>query len=197
MASGERGITLIEKITVSARGDGTPQLRGPGGRDRGTAVRDEVAYCDGAADGSGSIGWVVPALPMDKPNRVSDSVVQISKVHLITGFIEAHGESDRYPRTRRQYPLVTALHVLEVMRDDVHQLEFNRLVAPNLPPVRGPLPCFLGYPVNRMIDRYRGQERETYRVPLRVKFIKRRINDQLKVSRQRVHGEPVSVPSVG
>jgi hypothetical protein len=69
---------------------------------------------------------------MNKSHSVSNYKVQVPQVHTFASFIEPESKPDWQSRSGCGYSFVRTLHMLEMMRKDVHQFELQGLSAPDL-----------------------------------------------------------------
>ena len=81
---------------------------------------------------------------VNEPHGVADHVVDIPQVHALAGFIEPESKANRYPGARWRYLFIGTLNVLEVVSDNVHQFEFERLLAPLLAEICAAGSAFVG-----------------------------------------------------
>ena len=71
-------------------------------------------------------------LPMHKSHSVPNDEIEISQIHLVTDFIEAECVTNWYSGTGRRNSFIGAFYMLEVVSDNIHELEFQRVFPPNL-----------------------------------------------------------------
>jgi len=132
--------------------------------------------------------WVNRAcLTMNKPDGISDHVIEVPQVQGFAGFIEAERMSNRDTGAICRNFFVRTLHVLKMMRDDIDQFEFERLFAPCLTDNRRTLSAFLSGSIDGMEDRDAGKIRVTNRAAVAVEVVEGRIDNDLQISSEGFH----------
>ncbi len=94
------------------------------------------------------------SLFVNEPHGIADQVVDIPQVHILAGFVKSESTADGYPGACWRYPFVGTLNVLEVMSDNVHQFEFERLLAPFLTEICTAASAFVGCTIDGVKDSY-------------------------------------------
>jgi hypothetical protein len=125
--------------------------------------------------------------PMNKPDCVPDDIVEIPQVHCLARLIEPERKRDRQAGTACRNLLVRTLHVLEMMREDIDQFEFKRLLTPVLADNRDALPTFLGCAINGMEDRDASKIRMANRAAVAVEVVEGGIDDDFEIPSERFH----------
>jgi hypothetical protein len=84
--------------------------------------------------------------------------------------------------------------MLEMVSDNVHQIEFQRLFAPLLAEICAAGSAFVGCPIDGVEDRHASKVSEPNRATVCVKIVERRIDYDFKVSSKSFHVRyPVSL----
>lgn len=129
---------------------------------------------------------------MNEPDGVANDVVEIAQVHSLARFIKSKRVPDRQAGAARRNLLVRTLYVLEVVREDIDQLELERVSAPLLTDSRGTLSSFLRGAIDGMEDRDAGKIRVANRAAVDVKVVEGGIDDDLDIPRESFHSPTYS-----
>jgi hypothetical protein len=81
---------------------------------------------------------------VNEAHGVANEVVDVSQVHALARFIEPESTADWYPRARWRYLFVGTLDMLEMVSNNVHQFEFQRLLTPLLTEICAAGSAFVG-----------------------------------------------------
>jgi hypothetical protein len=79
------------------------------------------------------------------------------QAHALASFIEPKSKPDWQSRPSCGYFFVRTLHLLEMMRKNVHQFELQRLSTPGLPELCGADSTFFGGTIDSVEDRHASQ----------------------------------------
>ncbi len=91
---------------------------------------------------------------MNESHSISNYKVQVPQVHTLASFIEPKSKPDWYSRPGCGCFFVRTLHVLEMMRKDVHQFERQGLFTPVLAKLFRADSTFFGGTIDGMKDRH-------------------------------------------
>jgi len=69
---------------------------------------------------------------MNESHSISNHKVEVPQVHTLASFIEPENNPDWYSRPGCGYFFVRTPHMLEMMREDVHQFELQGFSTPLL-----------------------------------------------------------------
>jgi len=133
-----------------------------GRRGHGSAVRE---------DWVGSSRFLV-----NEPRRVAGQEVDVPQIHAFPGLIEPKSKANGYAWSRGRYLLVGTLQMFKVVRDNVHQLEFQRFIAPLLTENCDAESAFVGCAIDGMEDRHASKLNKSDRATVVVEIVKVRID---------------------
>lgn len=91
---------------------------------------------------------------MNKSHSISNYGVQVPQLHALASFIEPKCKPNWQSRSSCGCFFVRTLHMLEMMRKDVHQFELQRLSIPVLAEPCGADSIFFGGTIDSVKDRY-------------------------------------------
>jgi hypothetical protein len=131
---------------------------------------------------------------VNESHGVSNLIVDVSQVHALARLIESESMADRYPGACWRYLFVGTPDVLEMMGNDVHQCELQRLVTPLLTELCTADAAFVGRTIDGVKDRDASKVSEPNRATVAVKLVERRVDYDFKVSRKGLHVRYRSFP---
>jgi predicted transcriptional regulator len=91
---------------------------------------------------------------MNESHRISNYKVQVLQVHTLASFIEPKSKPKWQSRPGCGYFFVRTLHMLEMVRQDVHQFELQGLSTPILAEVCRADSTFFGGTIDSVEDRH-------------------------------------------
>lgn len=95
-------------------------------------------------------------LLVNEPHCVPNHEIKVSQVHAFAVLVEAKGKPDGQAAGFERNLFIGTRHMLEMMRENIHELELQRLSAPLLTDLRGTDAAFFRRAINRMEDRNAG-----------------------------------------
>lgn len=125
---------------------------------------------------------------MNEAHGVADKEVDISYVHFLARFVEPENMADRYPRTVGRLLFGGTLNVFEMVGKDIHDVKLHGFFSPLLADCCATFTAFLRGAINGVEDRHARKVGKPDGSTVQIKVIERRIDDDFKVSGERVHG---------